>query len=274
MNEVEEEKKFRCKCKNCGRYFFSDHCNVLYCPKCRNEKIIKNEHVGERFGKLTVLSDYSLNSLRYAECKCDCGKVKTINYRALKTGATTSCGCARILDVPNLTNKYGVKAIKRTGKKNGLYMFLCKCPLCGKEFEVLQSGFWRKKSCGCIFPKKASENMANGWKNVTAKGLEDGTQIFYLISGEKQKNNTSGTRGVYYNKKNKKWYASICFKRKSMYLGSYEKKEDAIAARKEAEENIYGKFVEEFKENYPDRWEIIEKSHRKSLEMKNKKTTK
>lgn len=81
---------------------------------------------------------------------------------------------------------------------------------------------------------------------------------------------TSGTRGVYYNKKSQKWHASICFKRKRIFLGSFFKKEDAITARKEAEKNIYGKFVEEFKENYPDRWGIIEKSHEKSLEMKNK----
>ena len=47
-------------------------------------------------------------------------------------------------------------------------------------------------------------------------------------------------------------------------------RKEAEAARKEAEKNIYGKFVEEFKENYPDRWGIIEKSHEKSLEMKNK----
>lgn len=274
LNEMKEEKKFQRKCKICGKDFFSDQCNTLYCPTCRNTKIIKNEHVGERFGKLTVLRDYSLNGKRYAECKCGCGKVKTINYNSLRTGSTTSCGCAHILDVPNLINKYGVKAIKRTNKRNGLDMFLCKCPRCGKEFEVLQNNFWKNKSCGCIFTESRPKNMANGWKNVTSKGLEDGTQIFYLFSGENQKNNTSGTRGVYYNKKIKKWCASICFKRKSIYLGSYEKKEDAIAARKEVEKNIYGKFIEEFKENYPDRWEIIEKTHKKSLEKKNKKQQK
>lgn len=274
MNEIKEEKKFQRKCKICGKDFFSDQCNALYCPACRNAKIIKNEHVGERFGKLTVLSDYSLNSLRYARCKCDCGRIKIVNYKSLKAGLTTSCGCARILDVPNLINEHGVEAIKRTGRKNGKDVYLCKCPRCGKEFEVLQNNFWRKKSCGCISPEKSAENMANGWKNVTAKGLEDGTQIFYLISEEKPKNNTSGTRGVYYNKKSQKWHASICFKRKRIFLGSFFKKEDAIAARKEAEKNIYGKFVEEFKENYPDRWRIIEKSHEKSLEMKNKKQRK
>ena len=104
------------------------------------------------------------------------------------------------------------------------------------------------------------------WWNIYMQALLC-TQIFYLISEEKPKNNTSGTRGVYYNKKSQKWHASICFKRKRIFLGSFFKKEDAIAARKEAEKNIYGKFVEEFKENYPDRWGIIEKSHKKSFNI-------
>ncbi|MFQ9075741.1 MAG: hypothetical protein ACLR5J_08865 [Lachnospiraceae bacterium] len=195
---MKEEKKFQRKCKICGKDFFSDHCNTLYCPTCRNAKIIKNEHVGERFGKLTVLSDYSLNSLRYARCKCDCGRIKIVNYKSLKAGLTTSCGCARILDVPNLINEYGVEAIKRTGRKNGKDVYLCKCPRCGKEFEVLQNNFWRKKSCGCISPEKSAENMANGWKNVTKRTWGRHTNFYLFL--KKTKNNLRD-KGVYYNKK-------------------------------------------------------------------------
>lgn len=238
MNE--RRKKFQRKCKICGKDFFSDHCNTLYCPTCRNAKIIKNEHVGERFGKLTVLSDYSLNSLRYARCKCDCGRIKIVNYKSLKAGLTTSCGCARILDVPNLINEHGVEAIKRTGRKNGKDVYLCKCPRCGKEFEVLQNNFWRKKSCGCISTEKSAENMANGWKNVTAKGLEDGTQIFYLISEEKPKNNTSGTRGVYYNKKVKSGTRLFVLNENVFFLDLFLKKRTLLQQEKKQKKTSTG----------------------------------
>ena len=35
------------------------------------------------------------------------------------------------------------------------------------------------------------------------------------------KTNTSGVRGVYYNKKRNKWIAQIMFKQKCYYLGGY-----------------------------------------------------
>ena len=46
-----------------------------------------------------------------------------------------------------------------------------------------------------------------------------------------------------------KWCAEIMFKRKKYYLGRYEKKEDAIAIRKEAEKEIFGNFLEWYKQN-------------------------
>ena len=42
----------------------------------------------------------------------------------------------------------------------------------------------------------------------------------------------------------------------------------AIAARKDAEEKIYGGFIEEFKKEHPERWKIIEESHKKAQKRK------
>ena len=52
--------------------------------------------------------------------------------------------------------------------------------------------------------------------------------------------NTSGTMGVYFRKDTQKWVACIRNNYKKIALGCYEKKEDAIKARKEAEK-IYMK---------------------------------
>ena len=51
----------------------------------------------------------------------------------------------------------------------------------------------------------------------------------------------------------------ITFKRKQYSLGCYKKLEEAIEARKKAEENIYGGFLEWYKGTYPKEWEIINK---------------
>ena len=47
---------------------------------------------------------------------------------------------------------------------------------------------------------------------------------------QKRINNTSGCKGVTWNKKNQRWIAKIMKENKSYYLGSFKKKEDAALA--------------------------------------------
>lgn len=51
-------------------------------------------------------------------------------------------------------------------------------------------------------------------------------------------NKKSGVPGVSWDKKNKKWLSRIKIKHKTYYLGRYYELEDAIKARKEAEEKF------------------------------------
>lgn len=48
-------------------------------------------------------------------------------------------------------------------------------------------------------------------------------------------NNTSGVIGVYWRKREQKWLAQIKVDQKSLHLGYFSRKEDAIRARKAAE---------------------------------------
>lgn len=50
-----------------------------------------------------------------------------------------------------------------------------------------------------------------------------------------QKNNTSGHKGVYWNKANRKWQAYIKSTEKILYLGCFSDIKDAIRARRKAE---------------------------------------
>lgn len=56
------------------------------------------------------------------------------------------------------------------------------------------------------------------------------------------KNNTSGVKGVWKNKYNNKWIAEIYVNKEKISLGSFIDKEDAINARKEAEEKYFGEY--------------------------------
>lgn len=63
-----------------------------------------------------------------------------------------------------------------------------------------------------------------------------------------QNNNTSGTPGVSWRKDRKKWRAFITINGKQIPLGNYIEKDDAIAARKAAEEKYFGEFAPKFED--------------------------
>jgi hypothetical protein len=75
------------------------------------------------------------------------------------------------------------------------------------------------------------------------------------------KNNTSGVKGVSYNKRDKKWVASIKINGKKSHLGSFDNKEEAIKARLKKSIEIQGTFI--------NQCEIIEK---KRIELKEELT--
>lgn len=55
--------------------------------------------------------------------------------------------------------------------------------------------------------------------------------------------NTSGVAGVCFDKKRKKWVASITYNRKKVYIGRFTEKEDAILARLQKEIELYKEFA-------------------------------
>lgn len=117
----------------------------------------------------------------------------------------------------------------------GQTMWLCRCD-CGRETVVktkyLRSG--RTVSCGCIGPKKGLASLT----------YVDGTCVEMIRSRTIRSNNTSGVPGVDWLMGKQRWRATICFKGKRRYLGCYEKFEDAVKARKQAEENVFEPFLD------------------------------
>ena len=70
--------------------------------------------------------------------------------------------------------------------------------------------------------------------------LEIVTHIDNMKNQGLKSNNKSGTTGVHWDNKRKKWVAQIMIKGKPIYLGRYNIKDDAIKARKEAEKKYFG----------------------------------
>ena len=125
------------------------------------------------------------------------------------------------------------------GKINGVHKWLCRCD-CGKQSIVRQDFLTSGKTQGC--------GCAGQEKRLKSMGFVEGTSIAILQRTKKRliASNKSGCAGVYQNKKHGKWCAQITFKGKTYFLGAYEKKEDAIKARRDGEK-IYEQFI--------DRWQ-------------------
>lgn len=77
--------------------------------------------------------------------------------------------------------------------------------------------------------------------NNRIDNLRPATNSQNLANRRRQKNNTSGIKGV--SKHRGKWAANISVNGKSVYLGVYESIEDATAAYRKAAKEIYGEFA-------------------------------
>jgi hypothetical protein len=73
----------------------------------------------------------------------------------------------------------------------------------------------------------------------------DGVYVLSLTN-KIRSDNTSGYKGVSYAKKKNCWRAVITLKGKTQSLGSFKRKEDAIKARKRAEEELFDPIIEKF----------------------------
>lgn len=188
--------------------------------------------VGEAFTKS--------NGRIYYHCTCECGKQRDVYGSALNRGVSKSCGCkARVgKGKDRIGERYGSLLVIGTEVINNRTHWICKCD-CGNRVSLLGTTLEARTSCGCRMHFKSAIVQA------LDKHLQDGTYIPGLKRTKLNSNNSSGYTGVGYRPERGKWRASIRFRRKSISLGHYDTKEEAIEARKEGELKFFGKYLEE-----------------------------
>lgn len=129
-------------------------------------------------------------------------------------------------------------AVERVGTSDeGQSVWRCECE-CGGEREATgaELRYGNITSCGCGATKKRRVDESNG--------AVDGTRLS-LLNGKLPKNNTSGIRGVVWDKRRQKWFAQIKFRGKNHFLGYFDDLADAAEARREAEQELFDPILEE-----------------------------
>lgn len=211
------------------------------------------------------------NKRTYAYVICPyCKKKRWVRMEYVTDGINVSCGCYNkehnLKKPKDISNKIcgRLKAIKPTEKRdkfNGSVIWECECE-CGNIAYVSASDLIREKikSCGCLEQDSRIKNGVKVSEYVKANSCVDNTSVIAIKSNKIFKNNTSGIRGVCWSDKEQKWVAQIDFKGKHYRLGSFKKKEDAAKARKTAEKELFGNFLEWYASEYPQKWEMLNKN--------------
>lgn len=212
---------------------------------------------GTRVGRWTVLREVRKNGKKYYECRCDCGTVKEVYYRSLEKGQSLSCGChrgdKRKAEAMDLTGRrFGKLFVLRRDvrKDGGNWYWICECD-CGNRKSIrgtslLMDGGTR--SCGCVQREVASETgrrtVAENARKQIERNMAYRTNFQVIESRNLPKNNTSGHKGLYWDKKREMWQAYIHIHRTRKFLGRYHDYEDAVKARELAEEKYFEPLIE------------------------------
>ena len=216
--------------------------------------------IGEKFGKLTILEEAPPKLIKYTrrlktgevkeyterrtncKCLCDCGTVTYVAFRDLKSGSIKSCGCSRNKSTRyeicgNITKIYssnGYEAIIDTEDLDKVKNF---------RFYCNTQGYFR-----CIRKRKQyilhriimdcpDDMVVDHINHNVFDNRKCNLRICTLAQNAYNKRTAIGV-----NFRNGVWIAEIGYQGKSIYLGSFKTKDEAMKARLAAEEKYFGEF--------------------------------
>ena len=208
------------------------------------------------------------------KCKCDCGNITIAPSPGLKRGTYKSCGCFR-RDISSanfkynnpkskplqydLSGAYGIGFTNNADKNNTdcnyFYFDL-------DDYEKIKDYQWYFNGDGYIMgwdkiahkhiflhrlvtgcPSRMYVDHINHVKYDNRKcNLRVVTMGQNNINKIPKFNGNTGETGVYYRRDRNKYVAHITINGKRHSLGNFANKEDAVQARKEAEEKYFGEY--------------------------------
>lgn len=196
-------------------------------------------------------------------CRCDCGNTVKVMGDNLRKGHTSSCGCYAKEVASKVNRKYnkydlsGEYGIGYDSKGREFYFDLedynkikdyCWC-INTQGYVV--ANIWKNNKNDMILMHRLifdfPENMDVDHKHGETSRNDNRKSNIRIVEHKDnlknvgiRSNNTSGATGVNFYKG--KWVARINANGISKYLGRFDSFEDAIAARKEAEEKYFGEY--------------------------------
>ena len=228
------------------------------CGKCKHENL-----TGQMFGKWKVIKrveDYiASNGNKYVqwlcECSCENHTKKILRASILKSGDSKSCGCLFDLKY-DLSGEYGIG-----WTNNGEPFFFDK-----EDYDLIKDYTWRYDKnkylyANCIRNgKRTTIKMHrlimdvlddNEWlidhiKHITYDNRK--SQLRLVTNSQNgmntklSSNNTTGYKGVTWDKERQKWVVYIKLDNKHIYIGRFDEIEEADSARRKAELKYHAEY--------------------------------
>lgn len=217
--------------------------------------------IGQKFGKLTVIE--RLENTKYGQtrwlCQCECGNKTSVRTSNLKNGHVKSCGCLNRELISKRSKRYntydlsGEYGIGYTSKGEEFYFDL-------EDYDKIKDYCWyinglyvrtrlhNKKQIymhQLILPDSIEVDHIHGKQSRNdnrKENLRDCTHQENMMNIGLRGNNTTGVTGVYWIRNRDRWRAEITYNNKVILLGHFIKFEDAVNARKDAEEKYFGEY--------------------------------
>ena len=224
---------------------------------------------GEKYGKLTAIKiiGRAVNKNLIWECLCDCGNLINVPTGSLVTGNTRSCGCllseskrkagllSRKLNRYDLSGSFGIGYDEN---EHSFYFDL-------EDYDLIKEYTWSVSSEGYVVSRPFGKTLRMHMLVMHSDGSKPVDHIFHInydnrkselricehfeniINSKEYTNNTSGRKGVYWDKSRDRWMASITYNNKTIPLGRYLEYDDAVKAREIAEREYHKEFSSELK---------------------------
>lgn len=93
------------------------------------------------------------------------------------------------------------------------------------------------------WPPEQIDHMNGDRADNRIANLRPATATQNHANMRRPRDNTSGSKGVYWDKANSKWVANVRIGGKTKYLGRFDRIEDAAAAYKNAAHKYFGEFA-------------------------------
>lgn len=232
---------------------------------------VYDNYVGQKFGRLTVikrLEDKIENGkwvIRRPQflCQCECGNTRIVLGRFLKSGDVKSCGCLKRdktiernkagqkHNIYDMSNEYGIG-----WNEDKTFSF----KFDKEDYDKIKDIYWNNHKGYAIGgnnesthwamhriimniddPKIEVDHINHDTSDNRKCNLRLTTHAENLRNTKLYKNSTTGITGITVLK-NGRYNAHISYNGKTKNLGNYIDLEDAIQARKDAEEKYFGEY--------------------------------